>query len=38
MNFKNIQGTTGRGVSVGLALIVISALLPLIWFKWKGWI
>ena len=26
------------GVSVGLALIVISALLPLIWFKWKGWI
>jgi magnesium transporter len=25
------------GYAFGLAMIVLSALLPLLWFKWKGW-
>jgi magnesium transporter len=25
------------GYPFGLALIAISAVLPLLWFKWKGW-
>jgi magnesium transporter len=39
MNFKNIhEFDWAWGYQWGLALIVISALLPLIWFKWKHWI
>ncbi len=39
MNFKNIhEYDWAWGYEWGLALIVISALLPLIWFKWKNWI
>jgi len=39
MNFKNIpEYDWAWGYQWSLALIVISALLPLSWFKWKGWI
>jgi magnesium transporter len=39
MNFRNIhEYDWAWGYQWGLALIVISALLPLIWFKWKNWI
>jgi magnesium transporter len=39
MNFKNIpEYDWAWGYQWGLALIVISALLPLAWFKWKDWI
>ncbi len=39
MNFKNIhEYDWAWGYQWGLALIVISALLPLLWFKWKDWI
>jgi magnesium transporter len=39
MNFKNIhEYDWAWGYQWALALIVISALLPLIWFKWKNWI
>jgi magnesium transporter len=39
MNFKNIhEYDWAWGYQWGLALIAISALLPLIWFKWKDWI
>jgi magnesium transporter len=39
MNFKNIhEYDWAWGYQWGLALIVITALLPLIWFKWKDWI
>ena len=39
MNFKNIhEYDWAWGYQWSLALIVISALLPLIWFKWKNWI
>ena len=39
MNFKNIpEYDWAWGYQWGLALIVVSALLPLIWFKWKNWI
>jgi magnesium transporter len=39
MNFKNIpEYDWAWGYQWSLALIVISALLPLIWFKWKQWI
>ena len=39
MNFKNIhEYDWAWGYQWGLALIVISALLPLIWFKWKDWL
>ena len=39
MNFKNIhEFDWAWGYQWGLVLIVISALLPLIWFKWKNWI
>jgi magnesium transporter len=26
------------GYPFGLTLIVLSALIPILWFKWKGWI
>jgi magnesium transporter len=39
MNFKNIhEYDWAWGYQWGLVLIVVSALLPLIWFKWKNWI
>jgi len=39
MNFKNIhEYDWAWGYQWGLALIVVTALLPLIWFKWKDWI
>jgi magnesium transporter len=39
MNFKNIhEYDWAWGYQWSLALIIISALLPLIWFKWKNWI
>jgi magnesium transporter len=39
MNFKNIhEYDWAWGYQWSLALIVVSALLPLIWFKWKNWI
>jgi magnesium transporter len=39
MNFKNMpEYNWAWGYQYGLALIVITALLPLIWFKWKDWI
>jgi magnesium transporter len=39
MNFKNMhEYDWAWGYQWGLLLIVISALLPLGWFKWKDWI
>ena len=39
MNFKNIhEYDWAWGYQWALGLIVVSALLPLIWFKWKNWI
>jgi len=39
MNFKNIhEYDWAWGYQWSLGLIVVSALLPLIWFKWKNWI
>jgi magnesium transporter len=39
MNFKSIpEYDWALGYVWALALIVISALLPLIWFKWKDWV
>ena len=38
MNFKNIpEYNWSWGYQYGLTLIVCSALLPLIWFKWRKW-
>jgi magnesium transporter len=39
MNFKNMpEFDWSWGYPYALAMIVITALLPLIWFKWKDWI
>jgi magnesium transporter len=39
MNFKNMPELDWTwGYPYALALVVITALLPLIWFKWKDWI
>ena len=39
MNFKNMPELNWAwGYPYALALVVITALLPLIWFKWKNWI
>jgi len=39
MNFKNMPELDWSwGYQYALALIVVTALLPLIWFKWKDWI
>jgi len=39
MNFKNMPELDWAwGYPYALALIVITALVPLIWFKWKDWI
>ena len=38
MNFKNIpEYNWSFGYQYGLAAIVLSTVLPLIWFKVKGW-
>ena len=38
MNFHNMPELSWPdGYPFGLALIVISGVLPLLWFKWKGW-
>jgi CorA-like Mg2+ transporter protein len=39
MNFKFMPELAWQwGYPFGLALILLSALVPLIWFKWRGWI
>jgi magnesium transporter len=39
MNFKVMPELNwSLGYPFGLAVIVISALIPLAWFKWKGWL
>jgi magnesium transporter len=39
MNFKNIhEYDWAWGYQWGLGLIVISAIIPFVWFKWKDWI
>jgi len=39
MNFKNMPELAWSwGYPYALALVVVTALLPLIWFKWKDWI
>jgi magnesium transporter len=38
MNFKNMPELEWAwGYQFGLALIVISTVLPILWFKWRGW-
>jgi len=38
MNFKNIhEYDWAYGYEFGLAVIALSALIPIIWFKWRGW-
>ncbi|WP_026606845.1 magnesium transporter CorA family protein [Methylocapsa acidiphila] len=38
MNFKNMPELEWTyGYAYGLALIALSALVPIIWFKWRGW-
>jgi magnesium transporter len=39
MNFKGMpEYDWSWGYPYGLALIALSAILPLAWFKWRGWI
>jgi magnesium transporter len=39
MNFKFMPELSWQwGYPLGLALIVVSALAPFLWFKWRGWI
>jgi magnesium transporter len=39
MNFKNMPELEWAwGYQFGLVLIVLSAILPLLWFKWRGWL
>jgi magnesium transporter len=38
MNFHNMPELSWRyGYQYGLALIVVSTLVPILWFKWRGW-
>jgi len=38
MNFHNMPELSWRyGYQFGLALILASTLLPILWFKWRGW-
>lgn len=38
MNFKNMPELAWTyGYAWGLALIFLSALVPIVWFKWRGW-
>jgi magnesium transporter len=39
MNFKNMPELQWAwGYQFGLALIVLSTILPILWFKWRGWL
>jgi magnesium transporter len=39
MNFKNMPELQWAwGYQFGLALIVLSTVLPILWFKWRGWL
>ena len=39
MNFKNMPELNWAwGYPFGWAMIIVSALIPLAWFKWKGWV
>jgi magnesium transporter len=39
MNFRNMPELTwAYGYQWGLALIVLSTILPILWFKWRGWL
>jgi len=39
MNFKNMPELDWAwGYPYGLAMIALSAVLPLLWFKWRGWL
>jgi magnesium transporter len=39
MNFKNMPELDWAwGYQYGLALIVLSIILPILWFKWRGWL
>jgi len=38
MNFHNMPELSWRyGYQFGLALILVSTILPILWFKWRGW-
>jgi len=38
MNFHNMPEYSWKyGYEWGLGLIVLSTVLPMIWFKWRGW-
>jgi magnesium transporter len=38
MNFHNMPELTWTwGYAYGLALIALSTILPIVWFKWRGW-
>jgi magnesium transporter len=38
MNFHNMPELSWRyGYEFGLALILVSTILPIVWFKWRGW-
>jgi magnesium transporter len=39
MNFKNMPELSwAYGYQWGLGLIVLSTILPILWFKWRGWL
>jgi magnesium transporter len=39
MNFKNMPELEWAwGYQFGLAMIVLSTILPILWFKWRGWL
>jgi len=39
MNFKNMpEFDWPRGYQFGLALIALSTILPILWFKRRGWL
>ena len=39
MNFRNMPELTwAYGYQWGLLLIVLSTILPILWFKWRGWL
>jgi magnesium transporter len=38
MNFKNMPELDWAwGYQLGLGLILLSTVVPILWFKWKGW-
>ena len=39
MNFRNMPELTwAYGYQWGLGLIALSTILPILWFKWRGWL